>query len=66
MDKSEIAGHDDCLIITNDHFLKTYLRSAMNLLETLLLSERERTSKINLEEIVDSCSQIDELYRHGL
>ena len=64
MDKSEIGeAYDDFLIITNNHFLKTYLRSAMNILETLRLSERERTSKINLEEIVGSfeVSQIDEL-----
>ena len=55
-----VEPHDDCLIITNNHFLKTYLRCAMNVLETLLLSERKRTSNINLEEIVDNFASLSD------
>ena len=55
-----VETYDDCLIITNNDFLKTYLRSAMNVLETLLLSERKRTSNINLEEIVDNFASLSD------
>ena len=55
-----VETYDDCLIITNDHFLNTYLRSAMNVLETLLLSERKRTSNINPEEIVDNFASLSD------
>ena len=55
-----VETYDDCLIITNNHFLKMYLRSPMNVLETLLLSERKRTSNINLEEIVDNFASLSD------